>query len=160
MRAIKVLAAVTMVCVSPVCSFAEVGIAIDKGASSSPAEVPFLTVPGPANAMPTPTSAAPTGEAVMQEARERISRKIQPCLNVQHRSTHPEVIVTIGVDMNANGTPASLTFTDKQRYDEDGAYRGIVNDVIRAVMNHRCQPWPLPSAEFDDWKQIRLVFRL
>lgn len=66
--------------------------------------------------------------------------------------------MTLVVQMNQDGTPAKAEVKERGRYNSDPLYRDAANAAWRAIMNPRCQPWPLSPANYDAWRVINLTF--
>ena len=49
-------------------------------------------------------------------------------------------------------------FKDTGRYNNDPTYRAAADAAHRAIMNPRCQPWPLSSEKFTNWRTITFNF--
>jgi hypothetical protein len=47
---------------------------------------------------------------------------------------------------------------DQIRYSTVANFRSAVDSVYRTVMNPRCQPWPLPSENYDSWRTLTFNF--
>ena len=109
------------------------------------------------------SSVASDGESPpsVQMAQERISRTsadavrvaIQPCWNVNLNATHP---IRVRVVMNRDGTVADAELADDDNPSE--SYQMAAQSALRAVLNPRCQPWPLPASDWPNWQYIELNF--
>jgi hypothetical protein len=100
--------------------------------------------------------AEPHQEAVNAASIEAVRNKIRPCWS--SFGGYDGVIVSLVIKMNRDGTPASAEVQDVGRYNKQGAYRAAADSAWRAVMNPRCQPWPLDPATYDRWKTINMTF--
>ena len=88
---------------------------------------------------------------------EAVRQKIRPCWNsVAGAKEAP--IVTLIVQMNQDGTPVNAEIQETGRYNGDPVYRAAAESAWRAIMNPRCQPWPLPSDKFNAWRTITFNF--
>ena len=64
------------------------------------------------------------------------------------------LIVTLVVQMSRDGTPVKAEVRDTRRYSSDPVFRAAADAAHRAIMNPRCQPWPLDPAKYSAWKTI------
>ena len=62
------------------------------------------------------------------------------------------------VQMNQDGTPVKAEIQDTGRYRSDPVFRAAADAAYRAVMNPRCQPWPLPTERYNGWRTITFNF--
>jgi hypothetical protein len=60
--------------------------------------------------------------------------------------------------MNQDGTPVKAEIKDTGRYGNDPTFRAAADAAHRAVMNPRCQPWPLSAEKFNAWRTITFNF--
>ena len=89
---------------------------------------------------------------------EGVRNKIRPCWNTIGGGRDQNMIITLVVQMNQDGTPAKAAVQDTGRYHNDPVFRAAADAAHRAVMNPRCQPWPLPSDKFNGWRTITFNF--
>ena len=69
------------------------------------------------------------------------------------------MIITFLVQMKSgDGTPVKAELKDTSRYNNDPAFRSAADAVHRAIMNPRCQPWPLSPEKYNSWRNITLNF--
>lgn len=88
---------------------------------------------------------------------EGVRQKIRPCWNTIGGAKEAPV-VTLVVQMNQNGTPIEAQFRDSGRYNNDPAYRSAADAARRAILNPRCQPWPLSPEKYNSWRSITFNF--
>lgn len=88
---------------------------------------------------------------------EGVRQKIRPCWNTIGGAREAP-IVTLVVQMNQNGTPVDAEFKDTGRYNNDPIYRSAADSARRAILNPRCQPWPLSPEKFNSWRTITFNF--
>ncbi|CAN5734760.1 hypothetical protein BH10PSE6_BH10PSE6_46800 [soil metagenome] len=88
---------------------------------------------------------------------EGVRQKIRPCWNTIGGAREAPV-VTLVVQMNQNGTPVEADFKDSGRYNNDPVYRSAADAARRAIMNPRCQPWPLSAEKYTSWRTITFNF--
>jgi hypothetical protein len=101
---------------------------------------------------------APEFAAVVTASEvEGVRQKIRPCWNT-FGGAKEAPIVTLVVQMNQNGTPVEADFKDTGRYNNDPVYRSAADSARRAIMNPRCQPWPLSPEKFGSWRTITFNF--
>ena len=100
---------------------------------------------------------APEFAAVVTASEvEGVRQKIRPCWN-SFGGAKDSPIVTLIVQMNQNGTPIDAEFRDPGRLG-DPVYRAAAESARRAIMNPRCQPWPLSPEKYSSWRTITFNF--
>ncbi len=104
--------------------------------------------------------AAPQFAAVVTASEvEGVRQKIRPCWNFPAGVKDAQaLIVTLVVEMNQSGTPVKAELKDTGRYNNDPAYRAAADAAHRAIMNPRCQPWPLAPEKYANWRSITFNF--
>jgi hypothetical protein len=101
---------------------------------------------------------APEFAAVVTASEvEGVRQKIRPCWNTIGGAKEAP-IVTLVVQMNQNGTPVEAEFKDSGRYHNDPVYRSAADSARRAILNPRCQPWPLSPDKYNSWRSITFNF--
>ena len=104
-------------------------------------------------------AAAPNLAAVVTASEiEGVRQKIRPCWNTQGGARDQAMIITLVVEMSQNGTPVKAEVREPGRYSSDPVYRAAADAAHRAIMNPRCQPWPLSPEKFGSWKTITFNF--
>jgi hypothetical protein len=106
----------------------------------------------------TPMSSGPESPVTAQEAAAVMS-KIIPCWN--YPANMKPITIRVVVQLTEEGTPTDARLFDDPdlaRYKSDRDFRIIADGVLRAVMNPRCQPWPLPAAKYATWRKTLIVF--
>ena len=76
----------------------------------------------------------------------------------RRRAGTRHLIVTLVVQMNQDGTPVKAEIKDTGRYSNDPIYRAAADAAHRAIMNPRCQPWPLSPEKYNSWRNITFNF--
>lgn len=115
--------------------------------------------PRPVQQVTRQAPAAPNFAAVVTASEiEGVRQKIRPCWNTQGGARDQAMVITFVVDMNQNGTPVKAELRDPGRYNSDPFYRAAADAAHRAIMNPRCQPWPLSPEKFNSWKSITFNF--
>jgi len=56
------------------------------------------------------------------------------------------MIITLIVQMNSDGTPVKVELEDTD------------HAAHRAIMNPRCQPWPLSPEKYNSWRRFTFNF--
>ncbi|NDH60645.1 MAG: hypothetical protein EBY18_03110 [Alphaproteobacteria bacterium] len=109
---------------------------------------------------PEPPKPAPANLAAVVTASEieGVRQKIRPCWNTQGGARDQAMVITLVVEMSQNGTPVKADLREPGRYNSDPAYRAAADAAHRAIMNPRCQPWPLSPEKFNSWKTITFNF--
>jgi hypothetical protein len=88
---------------------------------------------------------------------EAVRQKIRPCWNSM-AGAKESPIVTLVVQMNQDGTPVNAEVKDTGQYNSDPVFRAAAESAWRAIMNPRCQPWPLSPEKFNAWRTITFNF--
>lgn len=115
--------------------------------------------PKPVQQVTRQAPAAPNLAAVVTASEiEGVRQKIRPCWNTQGGSRDQAMIITLTVEMNQNGTPVKAALRDTGRYNSDPVFRAAADAAHRAIMNPRCQPWPLSPEKFASWRTITFNF--
>jgi hypothetical protein len=105
-------------------------------------------------------AAAPNLAAVVTASEiEGVRSKIRPCWNFPAGvRDQAGLIVTLVVQMNQDGTPVKAELKEMGRYNNDPTYRAAADAAHRAIMNPRCQPWPLSPEKYNSWRTITFNF--
>jgi outer membrane biosynthesis protein TonB len=116
--------------------------------------------PKPVQQVTRQAAAAPNLAAVVTASEiEGVRSKIRPCWNFPAGvKDQAGLIVTLIVQMNQDGTPVKADLKDHGRYNNDPIYRAAADAAHRAIMNPRCQPWPLSAEKFNSWRTITFNF--
>jgi hypothetical protein len=105
------------------------------------------------------TPAAPNLAAVVTASElEGVRNKIRPCWHSLGASKDQNMVITLVVQMNQDGTPVKAELSDTSRYNRDPAFRMAADAAHRAIMNPRCQPWPLPPEKYNSWRYLTFNF--
>jgi hypothetical protein len=100
---------------------------------------------------------APEFAAVVTASEvEGVRQKIRPCWNT-FGGAKDAPVVSLVVQMDQGGTPTDVQFRDPGRLG-DPVYRAAADSARRAVMNPRCQPWPLSPEKYSSWRTITFNF--
>jgi hypothetical protein len=117
------------------------------------------TQPKPQPQVTREAPAAPQLAAVVTASEiEGVRNKIRPCWNTIGGARDQNLIVTLVVQMNQDGTPVKADLKDIGRYNNDPTYRAAADAAHRAIMNPRCQPWPLSPEKYNSWRNITFNF--
>lgn len=107
---------------------------------------------------PTPRLHDPTQSLTISEI-DLVRQKIADCWNPPAGAKDAEnLIIEIKVFMNPDGTPRQAHIQDQARMRSDGFFRAAAESALRAVLNPRCHPYPLPREKYDHWKDMTLSF--
>jgi hypothetical protein len=87
---------------------------------------------------------------------EGVRQKIRPCWN-SFGGARDAPVVSLVVQMDQAGTPTDVQFKDPGRMG-DPVYRAAAESARRALMNPRCQPWPLSQEKYNSWRTITFNF--
>jgi hypothetical protein len=116
--------------------------------------------PKPVQQVMRQAPAAPTLASVVTASEiDGVKNKIRPCWNFPAGGRDPaSLIVTLIVEMHQDGTPVKAEFKEPGRFNNDPTYRAAAEAARRAIMNPRCQPWPLSPEKFNAWRTITFNF--
>jgi hypothetical protein len=117
------------------------------------------TQPKPQQQVTRQAPAAPNLAAVVTASEiEGVRNKIRPCWNTIGGGRDQNLIITLTVQMNQDGTPVKAELKDTGRYNNDPFFRAAADAAHRALMNPRCQPWPLSPEKYNSWRNITFNF--
>ncbi|MBS0547490.1 MAG: hypothetical protein JSR24_07060 [Proteobacteria bacterium] len=116
--------------------------------------------PKPVKEITRTAPAAPEFAKVVTASEvEGVRQKIRPCWNFPAGiKDQQSLIVTMVVQMNQDGTPVKADLKDTGRYRSDPMYRAAADAAQRAILNPRCQPWPLSPEKYNAWRTITFNF--
>ena len=116
--------------------------------------------PKPPQQITRQATAAPNFANVVTASEvEGVRQKIRPCWNFPAGvKGQDELVVTLVVQMGQDGTPVKAEQQNMGRYNNDPIYRAAADAAHRAIMNPRCQPWPLSAEKFSAWRTIIFNF--
>jgi len=116
--------------------------------------------PKPVTEVTRQAPSAPNLAAVVSASEiEGVRNKIRPCWSFPAGAKDSDsLIVTLVVQMNQDGTPVRAEVKDTGRYNRDSTFRAATDAAWRAIMNPRCQPWPLPAGKYESWRSITFNF--
>ena len=92
--------------------------------------------------------------------RDALRVAVQQCWNVGALSSEAlRVTVTVGVDMNRDGSPdiASIRQVSAEG-GSDAAIRQAFEAARRAIIRCGARGFPLPVEKYDQWRDIEMVF--
>lgn len=115
----------------------------------------------PSTGSPTPSTGSPPAAMGMPNTAPpalalAVREQIRPCWNSPAMKSPG--IVPVVVQMGRDARPVRAEPRDKGKYASDANYRAAADAGVRAVLNPRCQPWPLPLDKYESWKTITLNF--
>jgi hypothetical protein len=115
--------------------------------------------PRPVQQVTRQAAAAPNLAAVVTASEiEGVRNKIRPCWFTQGAMKDQNLVITLVVQMNQDGTPVKAELKDVGRYNNDPVYRAAADAAHRALMNPRCHPWPLSPEKYNSWRNITFNF--
>jgi hypothetical protein len=90
---------------------------------------------------------------------DAVRRQIERCWNLPGGGKDPgNLVVTIRVEMNVDGTPRSAVVMDAGQMQGNTYYQAVADSARRAVLNPRCHPFKLPPEKYDHWRAMTLIF--
>jgi hypothetical protein len=115
--------------------------------------------PRPMQQVTRQAAAAPNLAAVVTASEiEGVRNKIRPCWFTQGAMKDQNLVISLVVQMNQDGTPVKAELKDTGRYNNDPVYRAAADAAHRALMNPRCHPWPLSPEKYNSWRNITFNF--
>lgn len=107
-------------------------------------------------------SAGPAGKPTLPVTASEIDavrRQIERCWNLPAGVKDAgDLVVSIRVEMNADGTPRSAVVDGSSRGQGNPLFQATADSARRAVLNPRCHPFKLPADKFDRWRTMTLIF--
>ena len=102
---------------------------------------------------------APLGAQATISEIDAIRRQVEACWNVPAGAQNAEnLVVSIRVWVNPDGTVSKATIMDKSRMGSEPFFRSAAESALRAVLNPRCSPLPIPPKKYDKFKELVLSF--
>jgi len=99
------------------------------------------------------------GSRVSRTLQDAIGQQVAKCWNVDVGTKGiEELSVDIRAFMRPDGTVERAEIVDAGRYAGDAFYKATADRALRAVLNSRCQPFPLPADAYDEWSVIIFAF--
>lgn len=90
---------------------------------------------------------------------EAVRERLKPCWNFQAGAKNAdELTVAIRVYMNPDATVSNAEVIDAERMLTDNLFRIAAETALRAVRNPKCQPFPLPAEQYQQWRSMTLNF--
>jgi len=116
--------------------------------------------PAPAPALKkAPVRRAPLDAQASMSEIDAIRRQIEGCWNIPAGARDAgSLVVQIRVWVNPDGTVAQARILDASRMATDVFFRAAAETALRAVLNPRCSPLPIPPKKYDQFKVLILHF--
>jgi hypothetical protein len=115
--------------------------------------------PKPVQQVTRVAPAAPQLAAVVTASEvQGVIDKVRQCWFVKGGARNQDMVVSLVVDMDDQGLPKSAQIQDTGRYRSDPEFQAYADAARRAVLNPRCQPWPLPKEKINSWRTITFNF--
>ena len=107
----------------------------------------------------TPVRRAPLDVQASMSEIDAIRRQIEGCWNIPAGARDAgSLVVRIRVWVNPDGTVAQARILDASRMATDVFFRAAAETALRAVLNPRCSPLPIPPKKYDQFKVLILHF--
>lgn len=88
-----------------------------------------------------------------------ILKTISPCWNLPAGAKDAQNLsIEINLVMNPDGTVQKAEIRDRARMQTDPFFRAAAESALRAVLNPRCSPLPLPRDQYQVWQDLTLNF--
>jgi hypothetical protein len=91
---------------------------------------------------------------------DAVRRQIERCWNLPAgaKDAAGDLVVSIRVEMNPDGTPRTATVDGSSRGQGNPVFQATADSARRAVLNPRCHPFKLPPDKYDRWRTMTLIF--
>ena len=123
---------------------------------------PEITPPTPKATQPPPPpqqTALAFGEQITASDLDAVRERIRPCWNPNFGGRNAQdLVVEVEVWANPDGSVLKAQPRANMRMSTDPFYQSAAAAAMRAVLNERCQPLPLPREKYEQWKFFVLVF--
>ncbi|MFM2130405.1 MAG: hypothetical protein RL477_1951 [Pseudomonadota bacterium] len=101
---------------------------------------------------------APLDAVATMSEIDAIRHKIEQCWNIPAGARDAEkLVVSIRIWVNQDGTVRDARILDQGRMSEP-FFRTAAESALRAVLNPRCSPLPIPPKKYDQFKEMVLDF--
>ncbi len=108
---------------------------------------------------PPPQQARILSNQLTMSEEDALSQHIGRCWNVPVGARNPEELaVVIRLYMNRDGTVRRAEVVDASRMSVDRFFRAAAESAMRAVLNQRCQPLPIPPGKYEQLKVFTFNF--
>jgi outer membrane biosynthesis protein TonB len=92
---------------------------------------------------------------------DAMRRKIYECWNIPAGAKDAEnLVIDIEIYLTKDGMveKAQISKECQRRSQKDGFFKIAAESALRAVLDPRCQPFPLPKEKYNLWKEIIMTF--
>jgi hypothetical protein len=105
-----------------------------------------------------PTTAPRPGTGRLSADIEAAVRaRLKPCWSVDPAAADP-IVVEVQAVMSQDGRAMEAVVTDQARMASDPRFAAAARAALSALRNPRCQPLPLPPGQYQDWRNMTLIF--
>jgi len=105
-----------------------------------------------------PQTASVNAPKLTQSEEWAVVQKIRPCWNPPLGAKDADKLaIEIAGSIGRDGRVLEAKIVDESRM-RDSFYAAAANAALRATLNPRCQPWPLPPEKYETWKTFRFTF--
>ncbi len=102
---------------------------------------------------------APLDAVATTSEIDAIRHAIEQCWNIPAGARDAEnLVVSIRVWVNPDGTVREARILDQSRMLREPFFRTAAESALRAVLNPRCSPLPIPPKKYDQFKEMVLDF--
>lgn len=111
-------------------------------------------------ALPQPVQSAPNlSDQLSRSEMDAVKDLVRQCWNFPAGAKDAEqLLVDVWVSMNPDGTVREARVVDAGRMSRDPYFRSAAESALRAVLNPRCSPLPLPREKYNTWKTFIFGF--
>lgn len=90
---------------------------------------------------------------------DAVRQHIEPCWNLPAGARDAgSMVVEIRATLNPDGRVRSAVIVNDARARSDVFYRSMAESALRAMLNPRCQPLPLPLDKYSEWRDMVIFF--
>jgi hypothetical protein len=105
-----------------------------------------------------PQTASINAPRLTQSEEWAVIQKIRACWSPPLGAKDADKLaIEIEGSVGTDGRVIDARIVDQDRM-RDSYYAAAANAALRATLNPRCQPWPLPSEKYETWKAFRITF--
>jgi len=112
-----------------------------------------------AKALASPSKSYNAEQPLAISEIDLVRQQIRKCWSLPAGAKNAaDLVITVIVDMNADGTVRQARIKDQARMGNDTFFRAAAESARRAVLNPRCSPFKLPREKYRQWQRMTLNF--
>jgi len=112
-----------------------------------------------AKALASPSKSFNAEQSLAISEIDLVRQQIRKCWSLPAGAKDAaDLVISIEVDMNADGSVRRAQIKDRARMGKDAFFRAAAESARRAVLNPRCNPFKLPPEKYQQWQTMTLNF--